>query len=176
MSRTAILAVVLSWAGAGASVAQDNFTPPKPGAEHKELQKLAGTWDTVMDFAGQKSKGTATYKSICGGMWVQSDFQGEFGGQKFEGHGLDGYDLNKKKFVGVWVDSMSSTPMNMEGDFDEAKKQLVMKGEMPGPDGKMQKFKSVSEIKDDDHFTFKMYTGGEGQEQLAFTIEYTRKK
>ena len=32
--------------------------PPKPGAEHKMLKKLEGTWDTVMKAGGQDHKGT----------------------------------------------------------------------------------------------------------------------
>jgi hypothetical protein len=54
---------------------------------------------------------------------------------------------------------------------------MVMSGEGLGPDGKPQKFKSTTEHKDKDHFTFKMYmVDPDGKDQLAFTIEYTRKK
>jgi hypothetical protein len=33
------------------------------------------------------------------GLWIASDFQGEFAGIKYEGHGLDGYDAN---FSAAW--------------------------------------------------------------------------
>ena len=152
--------------------------PPfaKPGPEHAKLKEVEGEWDCVMEMAGQKSKCTATYKSICGGMWIQSDFQGDLGGTKFQGHGLDGYDATKKKYTGIWVDSMSTAPMLMEGDYDEAKKTLTMTGESTNPQGKKEKFKAVTEHKDKDHMTFKMYMLDGDQENLAFTIEYTRKK
>lgn len=151
---------------------------PKPGPEHERLIKeLEGNWDCVMDMGGQKSKCTATYKSICHGMWLASEFQGELAGAKFHGHGLDGYDLHKKKYVGVWVDSWTSGPMNMEGNFDPKTKLLVMTGESVGPDGKLQKYRNTTETKDKDHFTFKMsMIQPDGSEQLAFTIEYTRRK
>ena len=74
----------------------------KPGPEHEKLRELAGEWDCVMEMQGQKSKATASYKSICGGMWIESDFQGDLGGLKFQGHGLDGYDLKRKKYVGAF--------------------------------------------------------------------------
>lgn len=168
------LAVVVAVFGTGLLQGQEF---PQPGPEHEQLKELEGSWDAVMDMAGQKSKATATYKAICGGMWIQSDFQGDLGGVKFQGHGLDGYDLTKKKYVGVWVDSMSSAPMHYEGNYDPKTKQLVMTGESAGPDGKPQKFKNVTERKDKDHFTFKMHmVDAEGKDQLAFTIEYTRKK
>ncbi len=174
MLRQSMLGIAVCLVLTGGSFGQDL---PKPGPEHKKLQELEGTWDAVMDMAGQKAKATSNYKSILQGMWLASDFKGELGGIPFEGRGFDGYDLNKKKYVGIWVDSMSSAPLQFEGDYDPKTKHLVMTGETVGPDGKPQKFKSITETKDKDHFTFKMYTvqpGGE--EQLGFTIEYTRRK
>ena len=151
---------------------------PKPGPEHKRLaEELVGNWDAVMDMAGQKSKCTASYKSICHGMWLASEFEGELGGAKFHGHGLDGYDLHKKKYIGIWVDSWSSSPLRMEGDYDPKTKRLVMTGDSVSMDGKPEKFKAITETKDKDHFTFKMHmVQADGTEQLSFTIEYTRKK
>lgn len=151
--------------------------PPKPGPEHEKLKEMEGTWDAVMDFNGQQSKATVEYKSICGGLWLQSDFHGDFAGMKFDGHGLDGYNPRSKKYISVWVDSMLTTPMVTEGEFDPKTKTLTMSGEMPSPDGKNQKVKSTLEVKDKDHQTFKMYmVGGDGGEQPMFTIEYTRRK
>jgi len=174
MLRSITVAVLTSLFTAGLAFGQEF---PKPGPEHAKLKELAGTWDAVMDMQGQKSKATATYKSICGGMWLQSDFEGDLAGTKFQGHGLDGYDGQQKKYVGIWVDSMSSAPLHFEGNFDPRTKQLVMTGESLGPDGKPQKFKNTTEHKDKDHFTFKMYmVDEEGKDQLAFTIEYTRRK
>lgn len=149
----------------------------RPGPEHKKLQELQGAWDAVMDMEGQKSKGSAVYKSICGGMWLQSDFEGNVAGIPFQGHGLDGYDLKRKKYIGTWVDSLSSSTMQSEGNFDPDSKLLVMSGESLGPDGKPQKFKNTTEFKDKDHFTFKLYmVQADGKDQLAFTIDYTRRK
>ncbi len=171
--RHVLLGVVVCVAGAGVARAQFQT----PGPEHDKFKEQVGTWDVVMDMAGQQSKGTATYKLICGGMWLANDFQGDFGGMKFEGRGVDGYDQAKKKYVGVWTDSMSSAPMVMEGSYDPKTKMLVMTGEGPGPDGKPQKFKNTTEMKDKDHFTFKMYmVQPDGKDELAFTIEYSRKK
>jgi hypothetical protein len=174
MLRKAVggIVVVLVWAGL--SQAQEF---QKPGPEHEKLKEFEGSWDAVMDLGGQKSKATANYKSICGGMWIESDFQGDLGGFKFQGRGLDGYSQKKKKYVGVWVDSLESAPMLSEGDYDPKTGLLVMTGESLGPDGKPQKFKNTTETKDKDHFTFRMYMiQPDGKEQLAFSIEYTRRK
>lgn len=174
MLRNAIMGAVVCLAAASGLFAQEF---PKPGPEHERLKELEGNWDAVMEIGDQKSKATATYKSICGGMWIESNFQGELGPAKFQGRGIDGYDQIKKKYVGLWFDSVSSAPLHMEGDYDPKAKTLTMTGQSLGPDGKPQKFKNVTVTNDKDHFTFRMYmVPPEGEEQLAFTIEYTRRK
>jgi len=148
--------------------------PPKPGPEHALLQKQVGTWDATMKMAGAESKATATYKMDLGGLWLVSTFEGEFGGAKFSGRGFDSYDAAKKKYVGVWIDSMSTLPMTMEGTYDAAKKTLTMVGSGPGMDGKPTTYKTVSQMPDDNTIHFSMY-GGERKEP-EFTILYKRKK
>lgn len=150
---------------------------PTPGPEHEMLKKMEGTWGATIKMEGDETKGTATYKMECGGLWLMSDFQGEFFGQKFQGRGMDGFDPEKKKFVSVWVDSMSSRPMMLEGTYDKEKKTMTMTGEGPGPDGKPVKQKTVTQQVDNDHQTFTMYfVGADGQENKVLTIEYVRKK
>lgn len=147
--------------------------PAKPGPEHEVLKKMVGTWEATMKFGGMESKGTAVYKMDLGGLWLTSTFEGDFGGAKFSGRGLDGFDPIKKKYVGVWADSMSASMMVMEGSFDKEKKTMTMTGDGPGMDGKLAKFKGVTEMKDDDNFTLSMYVG-DGKDP-AFVINYKRK-
>jgi hypothetical protein len=113
----------------------------------------------------------------CGGLWLVGNFQGEFAGQPFQGKSLDTYDAGKKKFVGIWVDSMATTPMIAEGTYDKEKKTLTMTSDYPGPDGKMTKYKSVTEFKDKDTLLFTMSSPGkDGKDQVMMTITYKRKK
>ncbi len=174
MSRNMILGAVLILSAAGVSFGQE---VPKPGPEHEKMKELEGTWDAVMDMGGQKTPAKSVYKSICGGMWLESDFEGSFGESKFQGHGFDGYDQIKKKYVGVWVDSMSSKPMHFEGDLDPKTNITTMKGESVDPEGNTVKFKTTTHRKDKDHFTFAMFMIlPDGKEHQSFTIEYTRRK
>lgn len=148
--------------------------PAKPGPEHEVLKTLVGTWDLTMTGGGMESKGTATYKMDLGGLWLAGSVESDIGGMKFSGRGLDTYDTTKKKYVSVWADSMSTSPMVMEGTYDKDKKSMTMTGEGPGMDGKPTKWKSVSEMVDDDTMTIRMYVG-DGKEPM-FTITYKRKK
>jgi Protein of unknown function (DUF1579) len=157
-----------------AALAQE---PPKPGPEHARLKKAEGTWDATVKFGDQESKGIMTYKMDLGGLWMTSDFKGEFAGQKFEGKGLDTYDAGKKKYINVWVDSMSTSPMIMEGAYDKDNKVLTLTGEGPGMDGKMVKYKGVLENKDNDTMVYTMSNPGkDGKDQVMMTITYKRKK
>ncbi len=147
---------------------------PKPGPEIAMLKKMAGTWDATMKFGGMESKGTMIYKMELGGLWLASSFEGDFGGMKFTGKGFDTFDSARKKYVSVWMDSMSTTPMTMEGTYDKEKHTMTMMGEGPGMDGKPSKYKSVMHMKDADNVVFDMYMGD--SKEPAFVITYKRKK
>lgn len=148
----------------------------EPGPEHAMLKKLEGEWTAKVKMGEEVSAGTAAYKMECGGLWLASTFKGEMMGQKFEGRGVDGYDPESKKFVSVWVDSMITKPMMLEGTYDKEKKTLTMIGEAPTPNGPV-KHKLVTKYTDDDHHTFSMHMLGAGNDDVAvMTIEYTRKK
>lgn len=168
----ASLAVVLCFA------AQALAQAAAPGPEQKVLAEIAGTWDCTIKMEGMpESKGTSVSKMDVGGMWLVTDFSGEMAGAKYFGKGLDGYDTLKKKYVGVWADSMGGPPMVMYGDYDKEKKTLTMTGEGPDMTGGMTTFKGVTTHPDKDHQTFTMSTvDKDGKETPMMTIEYVRKK
>lgn len=148
--------------------------PVKPGPEHDMLKKWEGTWDVTMKMEGTEAKGTSTFKMELGGLWLASALDIELFGTKFAGKGMDTYDAKKKKFVSIWCDSMSTSPMILEGTYDKETKKLTMSGDAPGPDGKIQKHKTVTEWKDENTATFAMYMG-DGKDPM-FTVTYKRKK
>ena len=81
---------------------------PKIGPEHDVLKKMVGDWTLTMKYGGMESKGTVTYKMDLGGLWLSSTFECELLGGKFRGRGMDTYDAGRKKYVGVWFDSMGT--------------------------------------------------------------------
>jgi Protein of unknown function (DUF1579) len=147
--------------------------PPKPGKEHDHLKRLVGAWDAETEFG----KGTMTYKMGLGGLWLIGDFEGEFGGMKFQGKGLDTYDPATKKYRNVWADSFSTAPRIMEGNLDKDNKVMTMTGEGPWQQGTTAKFKSITEIKDADTVNFSLFmVDKDGKEQPMVKITYKRKK
>ena len=161
------------------SVALLNLVPsawaqePKPGKQHDHLKRLVGTWDAETEIG----KGTMTYKMGLGGLWLIGDFEGEFGGMKFQGKFLDTYDPATKKYRSIWVDSFSTAPRIMEGNLDKDNKVMTMTGEGPWQQGKTAKFKSITEIKDADTVNFSLFmVDKDGKEQPMAKITYKRKK
>ena len=102
------------------------------------------------------SKGVET-NTMLGGLWLVTEFKGEFGGQPFEGRGQTGYDTNKGKYVGTWIDTMSTEIMVMEGDLDEKTQTMTMTSKGKDPAGKPYESKQVSQRKGDDTRVFTMF-------------------
>ena len=152
--------------------------PPdvKPGPEHAVFKDEAGTWDAVVKSMGGESKGVLVCKVALNGLWLLEDFQCDFGGMKFEGHGASSYDPAKKKYINVWIDSMSTSPMISEGNFAKDKKTLTMTGNMPTPDGKTMKITMVTVMKDANTKVFTMKgPGPDGKEGEMMQITYKRR-
>ena len=147
---------------------------PKPGPEHEVLKALVGTWESTMKFGDKESKGTMSWKMDLGGMWLAGSLESELFGAKFQGKSLESYNPAKKKYVSIWVDSMSTAPVLTEGDYDKKEKTLTMAGEGPAQDGKTAKYKSVTKLKDKDTVEMSMWIG-DGKEPM-FTVTYKRKK
>jgi hypothetical protein len=116
---------------------------------------------------------------MTGGMWVLSRFEGSFGAAKFEGRGQFGFDPVKKKYVGTWIDSMSTILSVLEGEYDAKTKTMTYVGDGYDPDRKA-KFtqKMVTTMKDDGTRVFTLYMKYEGEqaETKFMEITYTKRK
>src|SRR5262245_2273395 len=124
MKKIAVAGFVMALL-AGATVVRAQQTPelPKPGKEHQWLQQLAGEWDCDVEMymepgkPPQKCKGTESIRSL-GGFWTLSEQKGEFMGMSFNGLLTLGYDPEKEKYVGTWVDNMTNYLWKYEGSLD----------------------------------------------------------
>ncbi|MGH7128795.1 MAG: DUF1579 domain-containing protein, partial [Planctomycetaceae bacterium] len=165
----------------GAEALQKAFEQyAKPGPQHEELKALVGTWDTEMTLftpgEPQTSKGTAEFKFLLGGRYLEQTFRGKVAGEDFEGRGWTGYDNAKKKYVSVWIDSMGTGISQSEGQYDNESGQFVEIGETTSSMGTM-KIKSVTKPMGDDKLLLTMYWVQDGgKEQKMMEVTYTRKK
>lgn len=149
-----------------AAVACPAQTPPempKPVKEHEWLGQLVGEWETEAEAKLDPSQppvkcvGTESIRSI-GGFWVLNETRGTPPGSDVPMTGLMtlGYDPEKKKYVGTWVDSMTGHLWTYEGTVDSSGKKLTLLTEGPAPflpAGKA-KYRESVEIKDKDYKVF----------------------
>jgi hypothetical protein len=156
---------------------------PAPAAlpEHQHLEQEVGVWDATVKFwptpdaPAMESKARETGEMV-GGLWLVSKFEGDFGGIPFTGHGQYGYDPQKKKYVGTWIDSMSPYMQTMEGEYNETENSLVMIGTGRDPQtGAEYKSKNVTRYKEDGTRVFEMFgPDSEGEMRKMMEIEFRR--
>lgn len=157
------------------------FDVPKTGPEHKLLAKLAGTFEAKVKMTDPKggasidSKGTMKRTVVLDGRYVREDFTGNILGSKFQGMALIGFDVNKKKFVSLWADSMSTGFAMSEGTYDEATKTLTSHGE-DNMGGMKVKTKDTLKFVSDDEQHMEMYRSMDGKEFKVMEITFTRAK
>ena len=156
-----------------------------PSESHKELEAMAGTWDTAVkmwmapDAPPAESKGVSVNKMVLGGRWLEQSFKGEMMGGPFEGIGYTGYDNYKKQYVGWWMDTMSTMAMQSTGTADDKANTMTLTASMDEPiSGGTTQVKEVITVVDADHHTFEMWMTDpkSGQMMKSMEIAYTRKK
>lgn len=132
--------------------------PTTPEKEHQWLQQFVGEWESEGEINMEPGKppmkctGTETARAL-GEFWVVSDIKGTFMDQPMSGIFTIGYDPEKKKFVGSWIDSMSSYMWKYKGTLNSASNMLTLESEGPCPmaGGEIRKVKEVMEVKSKDH-------------------------
>lgn len=157
---------------------------PAAKKEHKWLQQLAREWEFDAEMLLEpgkpplKYKGTESVRSV-GEFWVVAEQKAAFFDMPFTGIMTLGFDGQKKKYVGTWIDSLHSPLRHLEGTVDAAGKTLTLLTEGPNPaaPGKLSKYKEEIEIKSKDQ---KVHTssmlGEDGKWVVFMTVNYQRKK
>ena len=121
----------------GIAFAQEEETPwltrPEPSAQHAPLAQEVGTWDTEMTlyFVDARAKpvvfkGTETNRLILDGLWLETRVDTEFPVKPYKGSGTTGFDAKTGKYVGTWVDNLSTHVGNYEGTYDEKEQTFTM--------------------------------------------------
>jgi hypothetical protein len=155
-----------------------------PGDAHKKLGSMAGTFTADVKMWMQPGappaggSGVAQNTWALDGRWLEQHFTGNFMGMPFTGVGYTGYDNIKKKYVGSWIDSMTTSMMVSSGTAEGDGKSFTFTSTMDDPmTGKSSPVKEKVTVVDDDHHTLEMWGAGpDGKMFKMMEIAYTRKK
>jgi len=153
-----------------------------PGEAHKKLDAVVGTFDAKVKMWTDPSKppeesaGTSVNTWVLGDRFVETKYEGMFMGQPFSGIGFTGYDNVTKKYVGTWMDTMSTGMMVSKGTMTG--KTMNMSATMPDPTtGKMSTVREKTIVTDSDHYAMEMWGAGpDGKSYKMMEITYTRRK
>lgn len=152
------------------------------GTGIERLKQDVGSWDAeirTFEPGADKpavSKGTE-HNHMLGDLWMVSHFDGELAGMPFQGASYTGYNAETKKYFGNWIDSMSNSPMSVEGTWDEKSQTLTSIGVGKGPDGSEMKFKMTTTYKKDHSRLFTMsMIGPDNSDMKMMEILYTKSK
>ena len=154
-----------------------------PGAEHKALEPLVGTWkSSTKMWMGQAepqvSEGTCERSWIMGGRFLMAKHTGNMMGQPFEGMEILGYDMRFGQYVSTWIDNMgTSVAVTTSGVMDPATKTLTLNMPMFDPATKaMLPYKNSTKIVDNDKHVFTITGTRGGKETTELEVTYTRVK
>lgn len=154
-----------------------------PGEEHQLLEPLIGEWTAEIrswitpSGPPVMNQGTAKAEWTMKGRFVREEFSGEIMGRPFQGMSLTGYDKQKKQYVGIWVDDMSTAIIKSEGTAAEDGKLLTLLSKMDCAvtGEKDMPIRQVIRIVSDDEHVLEMYATNQGKEAKTMEITYTRK-
>ena len=182
--RTTVALLGFAMLAATAAHAADEMPKmPAPEKEHAWLNRFKGEWESEVEIYEQpgmpamKTKGTETVRPV-GGFWIIAENKGSFFNMPFTGVQVLGYDTQKKKYVGSWVDSMNGHMWRHEGTVDASGNTLTLDSEGPCPKkpGTLSKFRDVTEFKTDDHRVMTASVEEDGKWVKMMQINFRRKK
>ena len=150
-----------------------------PGDEHKMLARLEGSWTTRSRSwmgPGQppvESTGTCEQRLILDGHYLRQEYTGDMLGKPFTGINLMGYDNHTKKYVSVWLDSMSTGIYLFEGTGSADGRIITQECDYNDPVKGPSVWRTVTRINDVDTVEFEMFLtprGGKEEKMMEMTI------
>jgi hypothetical protein len=151
--------------------------------EHQWLKQFVGEWQSSSKAHGpgmpdMEGKGTMKARML-GELWTVIDYQADFGGMNMTAVQTIGYDAEKKKYVGSWVDSFQNILWTYDGTVDASGKKITLEAEGPNmmEPGKRTKFRDEYEFVSPEKMTItSSMLGSDGNWVTFMSGEAQRKK
>ncbi len=150
-----------------------------PSKEHEYLKRLEGTWQAKTKFwmapntPPQESEGAMTGKLIMDGRFIQANYEGMTPWGQFSGMAIDGFDRIRKKYTGIWMDSMGTMMMVFEGDVEGDVRTMI--SNYIEPTGNPGQMKGVTTIVSENEHKYESWAKTpDGEMFQNMEIVYTR--
>jgi hypothetical protein len=122
-----------------ASAQQAGYETPRP--EHVLLERLAGDWQferlgAPRNGENPESLGTGVVSAeMIGEFFVVSRWSGTLYGMDYTAVQSLGFDIDRKKYSGYWLDSFMGFCWELNGTVDKASGELTIVTRGPSPSG-----------------------------------------
>ena len=155
------------------------------GSHHEHMVRMVGEFDTTMTvWSGpgsepMVSQGKAINEMVLGGRYLQTEFHGDFMGEKFEGLSLMAYDNATERYKTLWIDSWSTDlPPHGVGVCNEDGSVFTTVQCMDDIlTGHKVVMRNVITLVDADHYRFEMFSTYPGHDEFkSVAVEYTRSR
>lgn len=179
-------ALVLCLAACSTPKAAEAAAEPAAGppllAQHEWLRRFLGEWRSEAVIPGEDGapsetmSGTERARSL-GGLWVVSEISGKSPMGAMEAVLTLGYDPEKGRFVGTWIDSMVNHLWVYEGSLDASGNVLTLESRGPsfGGDGTLANYRDAFEFKSADHKVLTSSVEGPAGTWTSYlTVDYRR--
>lgn len=178
VTAVAVCSLTLAAGAFALATHRQDMGMPQPGPQHAALLKGVGDWEGTLTYYmgtpdGIVEAATETVEAI-GEFWIQAKFECDFMGMPYVGTGCVGYDTEKEKYVGTWIDNMSSYLAIMEGDVDEQTGKVVMRWTAPDMTGQMAPHRN--EVEDTADVRTSTFYVGEGEESTKLMVISMKRK
>jgi hypothetical protein len=157
-SSSALIAVVVLITHVTVASAQEpGFDTPQP--EHELLERFAGEWHFERQSVPQggsnpRTLGTGRVSAeMVGDFFVVSRWSGDLYGIAYEASQSLGYDIQKRAYTGVWLDSFMSFRWELSGTVDDEHQVLTLTSSGPAPTGGTTTFRERYEFNSADSIT-----------------------
>ena len=160
----------------------DGMDKPAATAEHAWLERFVGTWDAQVEaFMEEGKPGFVTkgeeHTTKVGDLWILAE--GKNTVFPYSYRFTLGYDADRKRYVGTWIDTMFAHLWVYEGTVDTSGRILTLETEGPNPmeQGKRTRYREVTEFVSDDRrvFTSSRLTS-EGRWVLCMRVTADRRR
>jgi hypothetical protein len=154
-----------------------------PGAPHKLLAKMEGSWITKSKAwidpgkPPEESTGTSENKMLYGGRFLHMEYTDTMGGKPVAGMVIIGFDNHTQKYVTATLGSMSTGLFVFEGPASADGKTFTQENQYDEPVLGPMTYRAVTRIIDDNTFMYEMIgIDKSGKEFKMMETTYNRKK
>lgn len=120
--------------------------------EHELLKKFVGDWRFERRSPSRNGEepeivGEGTVSAeLVGEFFVVARWTGEVYGNEFKAVHSLGYDVEKEKYAGSWIDSIINYRWEVVGNVDEESEELILTSSGPGPAGGTAEFRERNQF------------------------------